>query len=112
MLQRASNFDTLTSHFRWPLPETYNMAAATSDVWALQTPGRLAIRQVLADGTRRDWSHLELNRAANRFANALKAQGIQRGDRVALLLPQIPETAIAHLAAYIGDRGFELSGGV
>lgn len=100
MLQRASNFDKLTSHFRWSLPETYNMAAAVSDAWAKHTPDRLAIRQVLADGGRRDWSHLELNRAANRFANALMAQGVQRGDRVALLLPQIPETAIAHLAAY------------
>jgi len=100
MLQRASNFDTLTSHFRWSLPETYNMAAAVSDGWARHDPGRLAIRQVLADGSRRDWSHQELNRAANRFANALQSQGIQRGDRVALLLPQVPETAIAHLAAY------------
>jgi len=100
MLQRASNFDTLTSQFQWPRPETYNMAAAVSDVWAVKDPGRLAIRQVLTDGTRRDWTHLELNRAANRFANALQAQGISRGDRVALLLPQIPETAIAHLAAY------------
>jgi acetyl-CoA synthetase len=100
MLQRASDYDTLTSQFRWSLPETYNMATAVSDVWAARDPDRLAIRQVLADGTRRDWSHLELNRAANRFANALQAHGIARGDRVALLLPQIPETAIAHLAAY------------
>ncbi|WP_269585169.1 acyl-CoA synthetase [Roseibium sp. Sym1] len=100
MLQRASDYDTLTSQFRWSLPETYNMATAVSDVWAARDPDRLAIRQVLADGTHRDWSHQELNRAANRFANALQAHGIARGDRVALLLPQIPETAIAHLAAY------------
>ena len=100
MLQRASNFDTLTSQFHWPRPETYNMAAAVSDLWAIRDPGRLAIRQIEADGSRRDWDHLELNRAANRFANALTANGIVPGDRVALLLPQIPETAIAHLAAY------------
>lgn len=100
MLQRASNFDTLTSQFHWPRPETYNMAAAVSDLWSIRDPNRLAIRQVLEDGTHIDWSHLELNRAANRFANALLAHGVKRGDRVALLLPQTPETAIAHLAAY------------
>ncbi|MHA7776164.1 AMP-binding protein [Roseibium sp. M-1] len=100
MLQPASDYDTLKSRFTWSLPARYNMAGAVSDRWAAEAPDRLAIRQVLGDGGNRDWSHLALNRAANRFANALLAKGIARGDRVALLLPQIPETAIAHLAAY------------
>ncbi|TYC70057.1 AMP-binding protein [Stappia sp. BW2] len=100
MLQPTSNYDALKETFRWPRPAQYNMAAAVSDQWATQDPGRLAIRQVLEDGSHRDWSHLALNRAANRFANALEGLGLNRGDRVALLLPQIPETAIAHLAAY------------
>ncbi|MEE4012884.1 AMP-binding protein [Roseibium sp. FZY0029] len=100
MLQPTANYDALKETFRWPRPAKYNMAAAVSDQWAAQDPGRLAIRQVLEDGSHRDWSHLALNRAANRFANALEGLGLNRGDRVALLLPQIPETAIAHLAAY------------
>jgi acetyl-CoA synthetase len=100
MLQPASDFETLKARFRWALPATYNMAAAVSDVWAEADPQRLAIRHVLADGTSQDWTHAALNRAANRFANALQASGIVPGDRVALLLPQIPQTAIAHLAAY------------
>jgi acetyl-CoA synthetase len=60
----------------------------------------LAVRHVLKNGTTEDWSHQDLNRAANQFANALLAKGIKRGDRIALLLPQVPQTAIAHLAAY------------
>ena len=36
----------------------------------------------------------------NRLANTLRAHGIGRGDRVAVLLPQVPETAVAHLAAF------------
>ncbi|WP_035898766.1 AMP-binding protein, partial [Labrenzia sp. DG1229] len=47
-----------------------------------------------------DWTHQALNRAANRLANALRSLGIHPGDRVALLLPQCPPTAIAHVAAY------------
>jgi len=100
MLQPASDYDTLKARFHWSLPDIYNMAAAVSDTWVARNPERLAIRHVLSDGSSEDWSHLELNRAANRFANALQAKGIRRGDRVALLLPQIPQTAIAHLAAY------------
>ncbi|XYK79119.1 MAG: AMP-binding protein [Labrenzia sp.] len=100
MLQPASTYDTLTQNFAWPQPTAYNMASVVSDQWAAATPDRLAIRRVLDDGQTEDWSHLELNRAANRFANALAALGVKPGDRVALLLPQIPQTAIAHLATY------------
>ena len=100
MLQPASTYDTLTQSFAWPQPATYNMASVVSDQWAAATPDRLAIRRVFDDGQTEDWSHLELNRAANRFANALQALGVKPGDRVGLLLPQIPQTAIAHLATY------------
>ncbi|WP_306149703.1 MULTISPECIES: AMP-binding protein [unclassified Roseibium] len=100
MLHPASTFDTLTQDFAWPQPAAYNMASVVSDQWAVATPDRLAIRRILDDGQSEDWSHLELNRAANRFANALQALGVKPGDRVALLLPQIPQTAIAHLATY------------
>ncbi len=100
MLQPASDYETLTANFRWSLPEVYNMASAVSDGWAASAPERLAIRQVAADGSQEDWSHGALNRAANRFANVLTAKGVRPGDRVALLLPQIPQTAVAHLGAY------------
>ena len=33
-----------------------------------------------------------------RFANALKAQGVRRGDRVTIYLPMVPEAAVAMLA--------------
>jgi long-chain acyl-CoA synthetase len=39
-------------------------------------------------------SYQRLNQDANRFANALKAIGIDRGDRVMLLLPNIPQAVI------------------
>nr|WP_319384486.1 AMP-binding protein [uncultured Roseibium sp.] len=100
MLQHASDFEALNSGFRWSLPETYNMANAVSDAWAKRDPQRLAIRHVLQTGEVEDWTHLELNRSANRFANALRGLGAGRGDRIALLLPQGPATAIAHVAAY------------
>lgn len=100
MLQHASDFEALKSGFRWSLPETYNMARAVSDVWAERDPHKLAIRHVLQSGKTEDWTHLQLNRSANRFANALVNLGVAKGDRIALLLPQGPETAIAHISAY------------
>jgi len=42
----------------------------------------------------------QLHDLSCRFANALQALGVVRGDRVAILLPQGPETLVAHLATY------------
>ncbi|MGD0275485.1 MAG: long-chain fatty acid--CoA ligase [Syntrophales bacterium] len=45
-------------------------------------------------------SYAELNVLANRFANALKAMGVRRGDRVALLLPNVPQIVIAYFGIW------------
>jgi acetyl-CoA synthetase len=42
----------------------------------------------------------DIARQSNRLANVLAVQGLEAGDRVAILLPQRPETAIAHIAVY------------
>jgi long-chain acyl-CoA synthetase len=44
-------------------------------------------------------SYRELNVRASRLANALKAHGVRRGDRVALYLPNIPSFAVSYVAA-------------
>ena len=43
-------------------------------------------------------TYSELNATANRLANAMTAGGIQKGDRVALYLPNIPEFAVCYYA--------------
>ncbi len=57
-------------------------------------PARTAI---IFEGTQ--ISYADLNTRANRLANALKANGVARGDRVALYLPNIPEFAVCYYAA-------------
>ena len=55
---------------------------------------------VRADG-RVDAAHLRrAARRSNRLANALRARGVGRGDRVAILLPQGAAVPIAHVAIY------------
>jgi len=43
-------------------------------------------------------SYAELQQQANRLSNALAARGVQRGDRVGIVLPQRFETAVAYMA--------------
>ena len=49
-------------------------------------------------GERRTLTYWELSREVNRFANVLKKLGVQRGDRVAIYMPMIPELPVAMLA--------------
>jgi acetyl-CoA synthetase len=49
-------------------------------------------------GDRRVLTYWDLWREVNRAANALRALGVKRGDRVAIYLPMIPEAAVAMLA--------------
>jgi acetyl-CoA synthetase len=43
-------------------------------------------------------TYRELHESVCRLANALKAQGVKKGDRVTIYLPMIPEAAVAMLA--------------
>ena len=46
----------------------------------------------------REWTNLEQQRAANRFAHALRRLGVDPGDRVVVLLPNCPEVLQAYAA--------------
>lgn len=100
LIEPRLGWDALRSGFRWPRPSRFNLADVCCDAWARKSPGRLALRQVRPDGTMRDWSYGELARDSRRLASVLGGHGVGAGDRVALLLPQGPEAALTHLAAY------------
>ncbi|REJ78395.1 MAG: acetate--CoA ligase [Acidobacteria bacterium] len=64
------------------------------------------------DGENRTITYLQLQQEVCRIANAMKALGIQKGDRVAIYMPMVPETAMAMLAcARIGATHTVIFGG-
>src|SRR5215471_10129676 len=98
MLRRGDNYEAIYRDFRWVIPERFNIGAACDR--HANGEGRLALIHEAPDGTVQRFSFDALKSLSNRLANALSGLGIKRGDRVAVLLPQRPETAIAHLAIY------------
>ena len=92
-------YDSLYSNFRWHVPEHFNIGWECCGKWA-HDPGRIALFHELDSGELHKWTYSELQRDANRLSNALHARGVKRGDRVAILLPQGPETIISHVALY------------
>jgi acetyl-CoA synthetase len=51
-----------------------------------------------APGESRSFTYAELHREVCRFANVLKGQGVRKGDRVTIYMPNMPEAAMAMLA--------------
>lgn len=102
MLPQAASYEELTAKFRWQVPERYNIGVDACDKWAQGKEGsdRLALIHLAEDGRETRYSFRDMKRLSNRCANVLEAQGVEEGDRVAILLAQGPETAVAHLATY------------
>jgi len=99
MLKRGESYDEVYAALRWEIPRVYNMAYDVCDKHAAE-PGRTALIYFDERGREHRYTFDEIRDNANKLANALHALGIRRGDRVAILLPQCPETAITHVALY------------
>lgn len=99
MLKPANSYAEIHREFAWHIPERYNMGVDVCDKWAACEPQRLALIHVTDQGETR-YTFGELRTLSNRLANLLRGSGIAQGDRVAILLPQAPETAIGHIATH------------
>jgi acetyl-CoA synthetase len=92
-------YEELYRSFRWSVPARYNMAHACCGQWAPDR-SRFALYWEDESGATAAYSFWDIQQAANRLSNALAALGVKRGERVAIILPQRPETAIAYIAVF------------
>ncbi len=99
-MHEPDEYDALYGQFRWHVPQRFNIAQVCCTRWARDTPDAIAIRAEHEDGTRLRVSYVQLQRQADRASNLLRRLGVQRGDRVAIVMPQRIETAVAHMAVY------------
>jgi acetyl-CoA synthetase len=90
-------YEEMRARHRWEVPERYNIA---SDVCDKHDRDRLAMVWEDWQGTERRVSFGELQDLSRKFANLLTGHGVERGDRVATLLPSLPETAAAFIGTY------------
>jgi len=100
MLPEAESYEDLCAGFRWQVPKHYNMGVDVSDRWAAADAGRSAIISVEPGGETRELSFGDLSRLSNKIANMLERLDLSAGDRIGVLLPQMPETVLVHIAAW------------
>ena len=99
MLPDIADYQKLCASFQWAVPARFNIGVAVSDVWAVADPDRPAILD-LRGGALETLTFSALAERSNRLAHALSLAGVARGDRVAILLPQMAEVVVAHVAIY------------
>jgi len=98
--QARDNYQQLHGQFRWLVPDSFNIAEVCSRRWA-QAPDATKRVAVYADGAGvrpQFHTYAELQHQANRLSGALASLRVGRGDRVAIVLPQRFETAVAYMA--------------
>ncbi|MDH3669594.1 MAG: acyl-CoA synthetase [Gammaproteobacteria bacterium] len=103
------NFDEICASFRWEIPTYYNIAYEACDKHERRS-NDIALFYENDRGDKKSFTFGQIRSLSDQFANALRALGVSRGDRVAIILSQRVETGIAHLAIYkIGAIALPLS---
>ncbi len=100
------DYDRLYRNFKWQdahkelawfegkINAAYNAVDRHADTWR---KNKVALYWEGEDGTEKKYTFEELKYASNKFGNILKDFGVDRGDRVFLFLPRIPELFFAFL---------------
>jgi acetyl-CoA synthetase len=106
-LNETDDYAALHAGFRWQVDTYFNIADVCCRRWANDIPAtdghspairRTAIRAHHPDAESVFYSYAELQQAADALSHALRALGVRRGDRVAIVMPQRFETAVAYMA--------------
>jgi len=84
----------------WQVPDRFNIGRACGGERPDRPANAPAVIEHDAGGQHRRYSRAALRAAESRAVGALQALGVGQGDRVAIVLPQRFETAVAHLAAH------------
>ncbi len=105
---RTDQYASLHKRFEWHVPLHFNMAQVCCTRWAsaANAKNRVAIIEYeAAPDVKLDdfaahvsWSYDDLHAQACRLSNALVQRSVKRGDRVAIVMPQRFETAVAYMA--------------
>jgi acetyl-CoA synthetase len=96
-MTHSSGYAAWQASFRWRVPTAFNIATG---ILERHDPNQLALIDARDDAPTREYGYGELDLLSNRLANVLFRRGIALEDRVAVLMPQRAEVAIAHFAIY------------
>ena len=86
-----SSYDETYKNFRIDVPENFNFGFDVIDAWAHKDRNKLAMIWVNQDGVEVKFTFWDLMRLSNQIANIMIKYGVNKGDRVLIMLPRVPE---------------------
>ncbi len=85
-----TNYQQARRDFSWEVTDEYNFALDTIAEWA-KDPQKLAMLWIGQDGSEAQFTFAYFDQQGSRVAHALEDLGIQKGDRVLLMAPRLPQ---------------------
>jgi acetyl-CoA synthetase len=98
LFECREDYDRARREFRWPQLTTFNWALDYFDEYA-RGNRQTALWIVEEGGAELKLSFEEMSRRSNQVARFLRRQGVRRGDRIILMMPNIAATWETILAA-------------
>jgi acetyl-CoA synthetase len=86
-----SGYDETYKNFRIDVPEYFNFGFDVIDAWANKDRNKLAMIWVNQDGVEEKFTFWDLMRLSNQIVNIMIKYGVNKGDRVLIMLPRVPE---------------------
>jgi acetyl-CoA synthetase len=85
------DYDDMYRSFTIEVPEYFNFGFDVIDAWANRDRNKLAMIWVNQDGDEKKFSFWDLMRLSNQIVNMMIKYGVNKGDRVLIMLPRVPE---------------------
>jgi acetyl-CoA synthetase len=85
------DYDETYRSFKIEVPEYFNFGFDIIDAWANKDRNKLAMIWVNQDGEEKKFTFWDLMRLSNQIANMMIKYGVNKGDRVLIMLPRVPE---------------------
>jgi len=86
-----TDYDEAFRTFSIDVPEYFNFGYDVIDAWAKKDRNKLAMIWVNQEGAEKKFTFRDMMNQSNQAANILLKFGINKGDRIMLMLPRVPE---------------------
>ena len=95
------NYENLCSSWKWGIPTLYNIGRDCTDKYAKSEShaNKIALYWESEEGEIKRFTFAELSSLTNQIGNALLSLGFQKGDRLLIRLPNLPEFPLVFLGA-------------
>ena len=98
--KNSDTYETLYKEFKWEVPKNFNFGFDIVDKWA-EDRTKLALISIDRTGKHDKYhTYYDLSAASNQFANFLKKIGVNKSDRILVILQSIPEWYIALIGMF------------